>query len=274
LYEKMKPFELLYPGSDGKVSVGTITTPETHTDGGCTLVTGFLCPSDQNYLLRVPPTPQPINYAACDGDYSYEWRNAPPADSRGAMTYRGYTGLEAISDGTSNTILFSEHIAVGNTSTRQVREALAVDAAAVPNSNNLATARADLCLLNKGTGREYKKDNSGNPLMNTGEGCGRKWTCGWTIHSHFNTIAPPNSPGCSNRSNQADAMIQPPTSNHSGGVNTAISDGSVRFISDTINTLTSGIAADAARPKKEGISDFGVWGALGTRSGGESTMTP
>jgi hypothetical protein len=45
-------------------------------------------------------------------------------------------------------------------------------------------------------------------------------------------------------------------------------DGSVRFISDTINCVTSGITT----PKQvtSGPSEFGVWGALGSISGGES----
>jgi hypothetical protein len=50
-------------------------------------------------------------------------------------------------------------------------------------------------------------------------------------------------------------------------------DGSVHFVNETINCLTSGVAATAARPKKTGISDFGVWGALGTKSGGESNAS-
>ncbi|MDR1383711.1 MAG: DUF1559 domain-containing protein, partial [Planctomycetaceae bacterium] len=64
-----------------------------------------------------------------------------------------------------------------------------------------------------------------------------------------------------------------PSSNHTGGVNCANVDGSVHFVNETINCLTSGVAATAARPKKTGISDFGVWGALGTKSGGESNAS-
>jgi prepilin-type processing-associated H-X9-DG protein len=72
----------------------------------------------------------------------------------------------------------------------------------------------------------------------------------------------------------ATPAITSPSSNHSGGVNGAFVDGSVRFISETINCLTSGVAATAARPKKTGVSDCGVWGALGTKSGGESVSSP
>ena len=59
--------------------------------------------------------------------------------------------------------------------------------------------------------------------------------------------------------------ILPPTSLHTGGVNAARADGSVTFYSDTIDSgnLTRR-AIDSV-----GASPYGVWGALGTKSGGE-----
>ncbi|MCL2745310.1 MAG: DUF1559 domain-containing protein, partial [Planctomycetaceae bacterium] len=57
----------------------------------------------------------------------------------------------------------------------------------------------------------------------------------------------------------------------SGGVNVGLGDGSVRFISDTINNITSGLtAAPVIKKAGAGPSEFGVWGALGSISGGES----
>ena len=71
-------------------------------------------------------------------------------------------------------------------------------------------------------------------------------------------------------------MILSASSNHTGGVNIGIGDGSVQFISDTINARTTGLAAadDPFLTGKEvtsGISPYGVWGALGSKNGGEST---
>jgi prepilin-type processing-associated H-X9-DG protein len=57
------------------------------------------------------------------------------------------------------------------------------------------------------------------------------------------------------------------SSQHTGGVNAALADGSVQFISETIDcgTLTS-----TTVPVRGGISPFGVWGAYGSINGGES----
>ena len=52
---------------------------------------------------------------------------------------------------------------------------------------------------------------------------------------------------------------------HSGGVNAAFADGSIRFVRDTIGT--GNLTVDAATVS--GTSPYGVWGALGTIAGGE-----
>ena len=45
-------------------------------------------------------------------------------------------------------------------------------------------------------------------------------------------------------------------------------DGSVKSISETINATTTPAPTGAA-PPTSGRSPYGVWGALGTRAGGE-----
>lgn len=51
---------------------------------------------------------------------------------------------------------------------------------------------------------------------------------------------------------------------HPGGVNVLLMDGSVRFVSETIDTGNT-----ALPPVTGGFSPYGVWGSMGSRAGGE-----
>lgn len=79
------------------------------------------------------------------------------------------------------------------------------------------------------------------------------YTSSWEKHL-YNHVFPPNTisiPGYNTdwfRCSEADGAITP-SSNHTGGVQISMADGSVRFVSDSVNIQT--------------------WWALGTRSGGE-----
>ena len=54
-------------------------------------------------------------------------------------------------------------------------------------------------------------------------------------------------------------------SHHAGGVQVTLVDGSVKFISETIDN------GDLDEPNvTSGKSPYGTWGALGTRGGGET----
>ena len=85
-------------------------------------------------------------------------------------------------------------------------------------------------------------------------------------YSNFSTILPPNSPSC--MAGGDSRILQSASSYHAGGANCAKYDGSVQFVSDTINAVTAGVTPTI---KTTGISDFGIWGALGSVNGGEST---
>ena len=71
----------------------------------------------------------------------------------------------------------------------------------------------------------------------------------------------------------ARALI-PPTSNHTGGVNTCVADGSVRFVSDTVHTGDLTTPRTATSDNSTGASPYGVWGAFGTPDGNESVGLP
>ena len=64
-------------------------------------------------------------------------------------------------------------------------------------------------------------------------------------------------------------LVVPPASRHTGGVNAVFSDGSVHFVSNSIDTGNLN-----ARQTVSGPSVYGVWGALGSKNGGEIASLP
>ncbi len=95
----------------------------------------------------------------------------------------------------------------------------------------------------------------------------QRWSDGRFSFVGFHTILPPNGPSCSrDDGNIHDApwILSTATSLHPGGVNVLFADGAVTFISDNIDTGNLSAAYPTSGP-----SPYGVWGALGSRSGGE-----
>ncbi|APW59562.1 DUF1559 domain-containing protein [Paludisphaera borealis] len=234
-------------------------------------VSTMMCPSEDS---RTPTNAWGWkNYVANIGGpaAAMTWSGAlVPMRSDGAGTSTGYTngncgsfGIESMTDGSSNTALFSETL---------------VGSGPVASSVTISSARRKPTYLFT-SGLTVAADQGGaNPLasMQFATACqslpgttpgfgplapanGNFWISGnansglmWDAYNHW---LPPNAPGCDNSADGNTAGWGsytdgiPPSSNHPGGVNIGFSDGSVKFIKNTVS--------------------YQAWWGLGTRNGGE-----
>lgn len=200
--------------------------------------------------------------------------------SRGAFAIHKWNGMHSLTDGTSNTLLASERCIATNK--RQVRQGYVATTTYVTPLVDTATApfnlNAQACLTAKGTGANLTTAIADADIADYS---GKRWIDGAVAYTGFNTILPPNAPSCIGGLNVTGGGIVSASSFHSGGVNAVLGDGAVKFFSDTtdttgVNGATFGTtaptsAADAIKyVQSSGKSWHGVWGALGSRNGGES----
>jgi len=236
----------------------------------------YLCPSDQR-LLKQPIT----NYVASMGGpmllYGYSgtfvplnpWSQLTGAGQYTPITYpmsqnNGVIGFQGVTDGLSNTALWSEAVSGSNlpiqAGTGKINELRTFFQAGTQNNfntlpvgipNGVTSFLAQCNSLQIGT------------LGNTTTPRGLYWQVShpyYANYSMYNHVGAPNSRQCSNVSSGVGGAAaffpgldvygtSPPTSFHQGGVNVTMCDGSVRFIKDSTNLYT--------------------WWAIGTRAANE-----
>jgi prepilin-type processing-associated H-X9-DG protein len=251
-------FDFSYVDPNG--STCTINTTVCYTQ-----ILAYLCPSD-NVPTRTSPPWGSLEYVGNWGGpgeirtfsgtiISPYWGDSGNAPTTGAI------GVQAITDGTSNTALFSERLMGLNgsipvypgTTSNSMRGNFPVSVAVTINNQTPGTPTT-LALL--AACKSLPATTAGVSNYN-----GRLWTVGYPwnyVVNRYNHVGTPNSLMCyaTNSFAGADGSAQdsiPPTSNHPGGVNLGMADGSVKFIKNSV-----GLAA---------------WWAIGTRDMGETVSS-
>jgi prepilin-type N-terminal cleavage/methylation domain-containing protein/prepilin-type processing-associated H-X9-DG protein len=220
-------------------------------------IPGLLCPSDPSGPLKGAGEAGFSSYAFSVGDTVGE--NNWDAVIRGAFGTAGRTTTFAqITDGTSNTVAFGERC-IGNPWGQIASGGDAKSRITAPWGWGDPPIN---CLIRRTAGGQL------GTFPSNGFG-GRRWTDGRSSMSGFCTILPPNAPSCMPNIDQDwNWGLYTAGSYHPGGCNVTMCDGSVRFISETIDTGNLAVpppASNASTP-----SPYGVWGALGTKSGNEA----
>ncbi|MBQ2682463.1 MAG: DUF1559 domain-containing protein [Thermoguttaceae bacterium] len=259
----------------------------------------FACPSDGTASAGNPCWQNPKDLAAgdkpnaktcyvgCIGDTILNAREGAAGERGFFSCFRNgsahdskpqkFIGIADITDGASHTVWLSECVTADQESDRDIK--------------------GGYCLLSSSNMTPAKCVDTPNPInprvYNTPyevgvEGRGITHALGNARIAKFQTILPPNSPSCSAASEHSGWRegISSAASNHPGGVNCLRVDGSVLFVANSVNCLTDNdklpesehfYGGATARTttwyisnEPEGISPYGVWGAMGTINGGES----
>lgn len=205
-----------------------------------TRVTLFICPSDPAFTPG--DWPGQNNYLANQGtSFMCDISEAQPSTvaaterANGPFYYLSKNNMASITDGLSNTVLFSEKLrGTGNSNPK-------TDMYTMTATTDLTTTYNTCTGLNPATA---------TPLTSKQ---GASWVMGEMCCTTYNHVALPNTITCAGigfpgtMSNMP--MQVPPSSQHPGGVNCLMGDGSVRFVRNTIDLTT--------------------WRAMGSMDGGE-----
>ena len=226
-------------------------------------------PGDPTYGSRLVG---PNNYVYSLGDGCWAHSHRPGSDTH-RVTTRGMfysydpKSIASAVDGTSNTIGVSETLNPSTYRGKDMRTNVARFQGiwnGTPHGLPLECNVANLQV--PGNPRVFRDE------LESASFRGMLVTMGWADANGFTTLTQPNWPVCI-YNGWNDWGVMPPTSNHTGGVNGTMMDGSVQFISNTIDNISPGLT-QPIYAVKSGSSPFGVWGALGTPDGGESRGLP
>ncbi|MBD3675225.1 MAG: DUF1559 domain-containing protein [Planctomycetaceae bacterium] len=198
-------------------------------EAAITVISTFLCPSD---IDRLQSLWGHNNYRSCNGG-GWEGR-----DGDGMFGQNSSVRLSAVSDGLSNTAMFSERCK--GTWDHSTYDPLSdiYDMAGIWSEETFR----EFCLsLSPEEAAAYHQNID----------AGQNWLAGNYNWTRYNHLVPPNHVSCKNGFTW-DGVGMAASSRHSGGVNVLLGDGGVRFVNEQI--------------------DQAIWQGLGTISG-EETIT-
>ncbi len=227
-------------------------------------VDGFLCPSDgmgqgstENRLVSGS------NARMCHGDRPLQLDQE--GESRGLFgpQDRFLRDFGAVTDGSSNTIAFSEAVIGTDDRQGQVRGGLCNDAYEIAGQKENPDAAVFFdCIISANELDPGKIDG--------GSKSGNRWNDGHFPFTQFYAYMPPNGPSMQHTGEWEQWLVVTASSMHPGGVNVCLLDGSVRFVSETVDTGGLRSGAQIGGGWQKGPSPWGVWGGMGTIAEGES----
>ncbi len=255
------------------------------------VITTIICPSDAVGGKGFQESGYAAPFTICNYRFSHAdlvngrgwWNDCRsnearcPHNSRSAFTMRNAgrgtgTGscpnLSAVTDGTSNTLFMSERCA--NPRGRYTSDADPKIKTGWAKGSTWSSNPKAACMTQVGNDGMYVA------TATTYAGSGSLYGMYYPNFTVFHTIMPPNGPSCGE--DWGDTLLSSATSYHSGGVNAVMADGSVRFVSDTVDC--GDLSVDAINKATgtgtrllAGKSPYGVWGAMGSINGGETTSS-
>ena len=204
----------------------------------------FLCPSDRE--RGESSTFGYSNYRYNSGSWNQinGWDGVfgmRSSDEGAPATIAGEVLLTDIADGTSNTVAVAEGCNYPSSGNNDMLGD--VYEAGTISETTIAGARARLLAMNWKTA---------SLAGGSWRGRGYPWGEGTMWRGMYNQILPPNKPSW--RPGAYGRFAAAASSRHTGGVNAVMADGSVRFVTDSIDPET--------------------WTAAGTRAGGEVQNLP
>jgi prepilin-type N-terminal cleavage/methylation domain-containing protein/prepilin-type processing-associated H-X9-DG protein len=209
----------------------------------------FICPSDpRGGTPDHNNTSNTNNYYGCVGTtmnfplIANTNLNVPSINwpSTGLFTYQQSYGIANVTDGTSNTIAFSESC-VGNQSLTKHQKLIGLNSVGGLANSLLANAATNPALATAGIQACNVAWQTGSGNVDTQRG--ENWAHGCMAMTLFNTIVTPNQYNdqwthCSSIGSTALAALSNADSYHPGGVNVLMADGHVRFIKDSVSLQT------------------------------------